>query len=262
MPSGRTVRRSASPYAQRREESRAPYGEEQDDDGWDDGWDDGYYDQESSDYRDTPPQLSSRMNRLSSPSPRHDRRRAASPAPRPPARGRATSPYRRADSAGRQRSPAPASARARAASPSPRVAFGGSLKEQHPDVVRRKTATPRAAADENPEFVDRLTDKNRFTGHHRYRGAGGVGPAGKGSDGLGGANPKTSTRHFSRCFGALFGRMLPLCFLIRFRANVVAGATGDFASVVRRANSPSSAQRKKAQQVRTSAASQLDFQGL
>ena len=151
--------------------------------------------------------LSARMHRLSSPSARHDRR-AASPSPQDG--GRHSSPYSRSRSrAGtRSRSPAPVSAR-RALSPAPRVAFGQSMKDPHPDEVRRQRRGGTEQT-EAPDYVDRLTDRTRFTGHHRFRGPEG-GPAGSGSDGPG-------------------------------------GATGDFASVVKRSVSPSPASRRKAQQ--------------
>jgi hypothetical protein len=83
------------------------------------------------------------------------------------------------------------------------------MKDPHPDEVRRQRrgATEQTEA---PDYVDRLTDRSRFTGHHRFRGPEG-GPAGIGSDGPG-------------------------------------GATGDFASVVKRSVSPSPAGRRQAQQ--------------
>ena len=211
MPSSRTAARAA-PYRDDFEDEPDDYSED-----YGDTYSDDYSDDSRSDYRSQP--LSARMQRLSSPSARHDRR-AASPSPSGAARrenggSRQPSPYRRAGGS-RSRSPAPSSSARRAASPSPRVAFGQTLKDPHPDEVRRRKQRVSVeqqaptGADEAPEYVDRLTDRNRFTGHHRFRGPGG-GPAGKGSDGPG-------------------------------------GATNDFASVVKRSASPSPADRRKAQQ--------------
>lgn len=126
------------------------------------------------------------------------------------ASGRHASPYSKRSTASvgsRSRSPAPTGAR-RAASPSPRVAFGQTLKDPHPDEIRHRQRRGSAEQTEAPDYVDRLTDRSRFTGHHRFRGGG---AAGRGSDGPG-------------------------------------GATGDFASVVKRSVSPSPAARRKAQQ--------------
>ena len=98
--------------------------------------------------------------------------------------------------------------RRRAASPAPRVAFGGAIKDPPPDAVRRRrgSASAAAAAPTASPVVDRLTDQNRFTGHHRFKS--GAASAGEGSDGPG-------------------------------------GASADFAAVVKRANSPRAAKRAK-----------------